>query len=237
MKSIREWNWPVEPRLALPVEDQVVAAIINNGALPGFRGTLHRKIIAFPQEIALVLRRFYALYLHGCCETGKVGLSGRLSNPWKFLVHSNMPSKALIFIRGSLLLAILLQGSCREAEKYEKTEAIETRWAGQYVLSGPEAGSRLRSLRYILSPDGAAERHLLTKSNRWSDFQLEEILRGQWSSGDRFIRIRFTDGSERITETFDSISVRANPRDSTRLDTFWIQREAPERSLKRIAAF
>lgn len=148
-----------------------------------------------------------------------------------------MQSKVLRFIRGSLFLAILLAGGCREAEKYKKPEAVEKRWAGQYVLSGPEGGSRLRSLRYILSPDGAAERHLLTKSNRWSDFQLEEILRGKWSSGDWFIRVRFTDRGKQFIETFDSISVKPNPRDSTRLDTFWIQREAPERSLKRIAAF
>lgn len=140
-------------------------------------------------------------------------------------------------IRHIACLLILFLVSCKEAQQYEKSVRIEPRWAGQYVLNDAEQNSRLKSLRYILSPDGSAERHLLSKSSRWADFRLEEILRGRWSSGEQSIEIHLSDGNETISISFDSISTRMNPRDSSQLDTFWMDTERPQISLKRIASF
>ncbi len=134
-------------------------------------------------------------------------------------------------------MLIVLLASCKEAEKYEKSETVEPKWAGQYVLLDSHQPSRLQSLRYILSPDGGAERHLLSKSNRWAEFRLEEIRRGRWSSGESSIQVRFKDGNQMIIESFDSIATRVNPRDSSLLDTFWIDVKQPGKSLKRIASF
>ena len=140
-------------------------------------------------------------------------------------------------VRIAISMLMILLVSCKEAGKYEKSERIEPKWAGQYILNDSREDSRLQSLRYILSPDGSAERHLLRKSNRWADFRLEEILRGQWSSGEQSIKVRLKDGKEILTETFDSIKIQINPRDTSRIDTFWIDTTRPEKSLKRIATF
>ena len=98
-------------------------------------------------------------------------------------------------VRIAIGMLMILLVSCREAGKYEKPETIEPKWAGQYILNDSGEPSRLQSLRYILSPDGSAERHLLRKSNRWADFRLEVILRGQWSSGEQSINIRKAGGA------------------------------------------
>ena len=136
------------------------------------------------------------------------------------------------------LLLLLFFIACKsDPPKYKKSTPVQTLHAGQYIIEQEGQGSKYRSERYVLSPDGTAEWHVLKKNGRYGDFYLDQIYRGEWEGMKDSISVRFEGGTEKRTEVYDSILIRPDTGREGSNDTLWISRLAPGRALKRIAAF
>lgn len=134
-----------------------------------------------------------------------------------------------IFWKALICFLSIALSACK-SEKELIISPYVKKYAGQYVVENEGVRSRTSSERYILTPNGQAERHKLEKSGGYGEFRIEELLRGSWTASDSLIEVELDTDSE----SFERRVVR---RDSLPPDTLWIHESVPGRSLRQLVRF
>ncbi|MDG1572255.1 hypothetical protein OZ410_08005 [Robiginitalea sp. M366] len=140
-------------------------------------------------------------------------------------------------MRYLIILFLFLAMGCKEAETYKRDKTDTAGLAGQYLLRGEGPAVPNRTERYILAAGGRAERHTLNRAGRYSEYHLDEILRGRWHAMDSSLVITLETPQGSREETYLRTIIRGGGPDSTRVDTLWTNMENPGQTLLRLVRF